>query len=500
MKVAFADQMRMIDQSAQERYEISGSILMERAALSILEVIKSSFDDLSGKRIYICCGKGNNGGDGLALARLLLETKAIVTSILVFEPDQYRGLAGENLKRAEKFGVRQVLWRELNREELTGADLLVDALLGTGSSGVPTGVVAEVIETLNQLGKPVVAVDLPSGIEVDSGRVDGVAIKANRTVTFGLPKPGLLLFPGAEFTGELIVESIGFPRQLLEDEALTVHWMAGPEIRRLLPQRPATAHKGTTGHVLVIGGSTGMTGAVAITSLGALRAGCGLVTAGIRENLSFPEKPVETMMATWPELASRYENFRSIVIGPGLTTREDGKELMLDVIKNARVPLVIDADGLNIIANHPEMMAEFKQPVIFTPHPGEMSRLTGLPVAELQQDRLGIARRFAVEWGVTIVLKGARTIIASPEGLAFINRTGNPGMASAGMGDALAGIIGGLIAQGLATTGAGVAGTYIHGLAGDLAAEKKGMAGLITSDLLQEIPVAIKKVLFDEQV
>lgn len=271
MKVAFAEQIQQIDRLTQEMFGVPGLLLMERAALAVLEEMEDRYGDLSEKGIYICCGKGNNGGDGLALARLLIEKESKVTVVFAFDRVLIKGLALENLKLAEKFGIRLVEWKEFNSEELTRADFIVDALLGTGTAGIPTGTVAEIISAVNNSGKPVLAIDLPSGIAVDTGQVNGVVIKAAVTVTFGLLKPGLLCYPGAEYTGDLIVKQIGFPKRLLETEKITMNFPTAHEIRLLLPERPLTAHKGTNGHLLVIGGSAGMTGAAVLTSLGALR-------------------------------------------------------------------------------------------------------------------------------------------------------------------------------------------------------------------------------------
>ena len=368
-------------------------------------------------------------------------------------------------------------------------------ILGTGSSGPPTGIVAEVIEALNQTGKPIVAVDLPSGINVDTGQVPGVAIRASLTVTFGLPKPGLIIYPGAEFCGELVLDPIGFPVELLQNEELKTHYLTDFEAKALLPVRKATAHKGTTGHLAIIGGSPGLTGAVALAALGGLRIGCGLASVGLREGVSFLEKPLEVMVRSWAELKEQWSNFNCLVIGPGLSTAADGEAILFELIMQTNLPLVIDADALNMLATRRTWQAGRKAAAVFTPHPGEMARLTGLSVAELQADRLGVARRYAKEWQVTVVLKGAGTVIAAPDGQAYINLTGNPGMATAGMGDVLAGVIGGLIAQGAPVTEAAVVGAYIHGLAGDLVAYRQGPVGMIASDLLREIPYSVKKVL-----
>lgn len=496
MKVVSAEQMRWLDGSAQTDYNIPGVILMERAALTVLEEIRRFFETLAGKRIYIFCGKGNNGGDGLALARMLPEFGAETVVVLIADPEQYRGLAGENLARIEPFGVKRYLWNEVDSSELNRADLIVDALLGTGAAGAPSGNIAAAIETINHSEKPVFAIDLPSGINVDTGQTEGVAIKATRTITFGLPKPGLLIFPGADMAGELVVGSIGFPPALLKDQTIMVNCLTMSEAGTIFPRRSQTAHKGTTGHVLAVGGSQGMTGSLALAGLGALRAGCGLVTVGLRPGLTFPDKPWELMAGSWPELTTKLADYESIVFGPGLTTEQDGEAFLNNLIRKTEAPLVIDADGLNIIARNQTFLQEFSRSVlgkriIITPHPGEMSRLTGISVPVIQAGRLDIARRFAAEWGITVVLKGARTVIAAPDGETYINPTGNPGMATAGMGDLLAGVIGGLIAQGLPIMEAGVIGVYTHGLAGDLAAKQSGPAGIIASDLLREIPVAI---------
>lgn len=491
MKVALAEQMRAIDQRTQVEFGIPGTLLMERAALALIDEARELLGELVGKRIYLYCGKGNNGGDGLAAARLFLETGAIITGVLLFPKGQYRGLAMENLERAAKYGVNLRDWETINDQELQAADLIIDAVLGTGAVGPATGVAAAAIERINCSGRPVLAVDLPSGIGIDSGEVPGPAVRARRTVTFGLAKPGLLIFPGAEYAGDITIKTIGFPSQLLEAAELKIESLSSAECGSLLPRRKATAHKGSAGHVLVIGGSSGMTGALALATMGALRSGGGLVTAALRPGLSFPEKPLEIISGTWQDLGNSWQRYSSIVIGPGLSTAPDGAVMLAQVLNQTSAPLIIDADGLNLLASGVRLPDRPGNPTVLTPHPGEMSRLTGLSIAAIQADRMGIARRFASQWGVTVVLKGARTVIAAPDGSCYINVTGNPGMATAGMGDVLAGVIGGLIAQGLSATTAAVVGCYLHGLAGDRVAARLGMAGLIADDLLPEIPQAM---------
>lgn len=494
MKVATAAEMKLIDRLAQEDYLIPGAVLMERAALALRQVIRERFE-LIGQKIYIFCGKGNNGGDGLALARLLAETSAEVTVVLAFEPSQFSGLALQNLSSAAKFGLRIIGWQDLSPSELGAADLIVDAMLGTGATGAPRGAVASLIALINESKKPVIAVDIPSGVNTDTGSISDVVVKASITVTFGIPKPGLLVYPGAEACGELIIDPIGFPPALLGSNTLKINWLTAKSVRDLLPRRSPTAHKGSCGHVLVIGGAVGMTGAVALSSLGALRAGAGLVTAGIQAENFFPEKPAEVMTLSWDRILDLLDKAAAVVFGPGAFTGEPSRKLLKELLARSKRPLVIDADGLNLLAAQSIDLRRLDLPIILTPHPGEMSRLSGLPVAEIQENRIEVARRFAKELGVTLVLKGARSIIADSDGNIFINPTGNPGMATAGMGDALAGIIGGLLAQGMAPTEAAACGAYLHGLAGDLAVQRYGPAGIITTDLLSEYPVAVKKVL-----
>jgi hydroxyethylthiazole kinase-like uncharacterized protein yjeF len=494
MKVAGAQQMRQIDRMAQADYQLPGDLLMERAALAVREVLLRDYGSLAGLRVYLFCGKGNNGGDGLALARLLTELQAVITVVLADEPAVYRGLAAENLQRAFRFGVRVLEWPQLELSELEGATLLVDALLGTGAHGVPREKIAAMITTLNSLDKTVYALDLPSGIMVDTGQVSQVAVRASTTVTFGLPKPGLLCYPGAAYTGRLIIASLGFPAQLLTDDVLTINYLNPAEVPEFLPRRRPDAHKGSGGHLLVLGGALGMTGAVALAAKGGLRSGSGLVTAGLLEPLEWPEKPAEVMTTAWPEVTARLNGYAGIVIGPGLGTAGEGESLLWQVVSGAQVPVVIDADGLNLLAARPEWWRHLPRATVLTPHPGEMARLTGRSVPEIQADRLEIARHYAQTWGVVVVLKGARTIIGLPDGVTYINLTGNSGMATAGMGDVLAGIIGGLLAQGLTPAQAAVGGTYLHGLAGDLAVAARGPLGIIAGDLVEQIPAAYQRL------
>lgn len=498
MRLALAEQMREIDERAQSEYQLSGELLMESAALATAGIIRDRLKIHVGQTIYIFCGKGNNGGDGLALARILVGQGYQVTAVLLYSELQYKGLAALNLQRARKFDVRMEPWQPALEPMLATAALIVDALLGTGSKGVPRSPLTEAIEVINRVQRPVLAVDLPSGIDVDSGGVPGAAVRADLTICFGLGKPGLYCYPGANYAGEVVVARIGFPPALLESETLQLQCLTGREAARLLPRRKADAHKGVSGHLLVVGGSSGMTGASVLTSLAALRSGCGLVSLAFRAGLHCPEKPVEVMTVTWDEALGRLEQYRGVVFGPGLGLQPDGRIMLEQLIDAEGLPLVIDADGLNLLAGDLELLRRVTKPVILTPHPGEMARLTGLQVTEIQQDRVRVARHYAASWEVIVILKGARTVIAFPDGQAFINLTGNSAMATAGMGDVLAGMIGSLMVQGITGETASVLGPYIHGLAGDLVVKQRGSVGLIASDLLAALPDAYKRVFDDE--
>lgn len=488
MKIASARQMQAIDQTAQEQYGIPGIILMEHAALELCQAAGFMLGGLPKKKVMIFCGKGNNGGDGLAMARLVRDAGGTATAVLLFPEAQYSGLALINLVMARKFGVAIRDWNEIKDSDLVRQDLLVDAMLGTGSAGAPRGSIGEAIHFMNDAGIPILAADLPSGVEPDTGQISGRAIRAAVTVTFGLPQPGLLCYPGAEHVGKLQVGPIGFPAALLDNPELKMNYLTPGEVLTYLPRRGMTAHKGSTGHATVLGGSAGMTGAVAMAALGALRSGCGLVTAGLRPDGAFPEKPMEVMVKSWNQVAGSWNQFDSIIFGPGLNQAPDGLVLLTEMLNKAGIPMVIDADGLNHLAQNHALLGKLNPNIVLTPHPGEMARLTGLSVASIQADRLGIAEKYAASWNAVVVLKGARTVIAAPNGEIFINMTGNPGMATAGMGDVLAGVIGGLMAQGAAPFEAAVAGAYLHGLAGDLAVSRRGRYGILAGDVIEMIP------------
>jgi NAD(P)H-hydrate epimerase len=486
--VLTAGEMRAIDRRAMEEYKIPGLILMEHAAQAVAGAVRERFAPV---RTAVFAGTGNNGGDGWAVARLL---RAAGWEVTVFHPGQGRDLppdATANREMALRFGVPDRPWDEVLDGSGLGREygLVIDALLGTGFRGTVTGDYARLIEAINGSGLPVVAVDIPSGVEADTGRISGPAVRARVTVTFGRPKVGLMLFPGREAAGEVVVDTIGLPGALLAEPS-SFYTLEPGDAAALLPPRVPDSHKGTYGRLLVVGGSPGLTGAPVLAGLAALRCGTGLVTLGLREGLALPEKPPELMTAPWPAL--RWEDFQAVVMGPGLSRAADGQELLWRLLP-AEQPKVLDADALNLLAGEEGWWQRLRGPAVLTPHLGEMARLCGVSPETVRADRLDLAREKARQWGVILILKDAVTLVAPPEGPVYINPTGNSGLATGGTGDVLAGVIGGLLAQGLSPEKAAILGVYLHGAAGDLAAAEFGKAGMIAGDLLEKLALVIKR-------
>jgi NAD(P)H-hydrate epimerase len=412
---------------------------------------------------------------------------------------------------------------------LTRHSVIVDAILGTGLSKNVSGKLSEVISLLNKSNIPIISVDIPSGISSDNGRVMGAAVRADYTVSFGLPKRGHLLYPGAEYTGKLFVEDIGFPKELFRTEKLNIELLMKDYISTLIPGRSKYSHKGNYGHVLIVAGSRGKTGAALMAAKACLRAGAGLVTIGVPESLSdiFQSRVTEEMTLILPDKGDGTLSVRAsdkileflnrtadiLAIGPGISVSAETEKLMMTLIKNSKAPIVIDADGINSIKGGRKVFSKVKTPLILTPHPGEMARLLNPPlppfrkggmggferegrgritvrIQDIEKDRINTATSFAKETGIYLVLKGVPTIIAVPDGRAFINSTGNPGMSTAGTGDVLTGMISGFLGQTLNPIHACILGVYMHGLAGDIAASEKGQHSLIATDVIDKIPDA----------
>ena len=527
MKVVTAAEMRQIDQDTIEGIGIPGIVLMETAGSAIVRVIERHYPTC--QRIGIFAGKGNNGGDGIVIARQLAHVGRDVRVFLVSPPDSFTGEAQLNLQIAKNLGLRieEILTgiafesdtsRDSNTflNHIAGCELLVDAILGTGLRGDVRDPIATVINAINRLPIPILSVDLPSGLDADTGHPLGTCVRADRTVTIGLPKRGLLMHPGAELAGKLEVVDIGFPEQVVDAQDIKVNWTSATQAVQWMPPRPLSSHKGNYGRVLVVAGSIGMTGAAALASEAALRAGAGLVTLATPRHLNpilegllpevmtlpLPETDARSLAASATSAILEFaEKTKSILaIGPGLSQHPETVSFVHQLIRENQergldLRMVIDADGLNALAQARETISLLDSEAVLTPHPGEMARLTNTAVSILEKDRIGTAQQFASKYGVTLVFKGAPTVTSDPNGNLWVNSTGNPGMATGGMGDVLTGIIAGLMAQGIPSESAAALGVYIHGLAGDIAAERLGMHGLTASDVLKAVPQAISSLI-----
>jgi NAD(P)H-hydrate epimerase len=514
IKVVTAQEMQELDRRAVAEYGIPSLLLMEHAGTETVRELLAAFPALLQSRVAVLCGRGNNGGDGFVVARHLFTRGAKVETFLLARRGEVTGDARVNLEILEKMGTAPVEVtgaRELGtmRERVASSDLVVDALLGTGAQGPARGLLAEAIEIVNRAGRPAASVDLPSGLSADDPEPPGVAVRAALTVTFALPKRSLLLHPAAEYAGTLRVVDIGIPPALCRDPALTVGLLEAADVAPAFPRRDAAAHKGTFGHVLVIAGSVGKTGAAALTSLAAQRVGAGLVTLAIPQSLNdvMEVKLTEVMTEPLPETEARTigadaldrllrlaEGKSAVAIGPGLGTHPSTQELVRRLLSSLTLPVVLDADGINALAGQADRLAHAAGPLVLTPHPGELSRLLGVARQEVLDKRIPMVQEVAGRLSVTLVLKMAHTVIASPKGDAAIVPTGNPGMATGGTGDVLTGLIAGLLGQGVGPGLAAQAGAYVHGLAGDLAAERLGQEAMLAGDLLESVPAAIRQV------
>jgi len=508
MKVLTAAQMRAVDERTIE-LGIPGLILMENAGHRVVELLAEKFSPLAAQRILVLCGKGNNGGDGFVVARQLytrLRPKALWV-VLAGRPEELRGDAEANFRMLRAAGCPVF---DAITAEMRAATIVVDALLGTGLTGPARGPMLELIREINT-GFPqakVVAVDIPSGLGSDTGEVLGEAVRADYTVTFTAPKVGQVLPPACDYVGELRVGAIGSPAELFENDPGIFLALSGPErFRHLFAPRPRGAHKGSFGHVLVIGGSRSKPGAAAMAGLAALRAGAGLVTvasaasavASIAAHAAelMHEPLTETDTGEISQRAFDYGRFEAaagrktvFALGPGIGTHFETAAFVRKVVADFDLPMVIDADGLNCLAG-----TEFRgrPALVLTPHPGEMARLAGLTNEAVLKDRVGVARSFAIARGLWVVLKGQRTLVAAPDGRVWINPTGTPALASGGTGDILTGLMAGLIAQFPGEIEAAVlAAVYVHGLAGEIGAARLGEQYLVATDLLRFLPEAVE--------
>ncbi len=514
MKVLNASQMREIDRITIEEIGIPGPVLMENAGRQIFQVIARKFPDFTKKKFVIVCGKGNNGGDGLVVARHLFNHGCKPRIFLLALKNEVKGDAALNLRIAQNMGLtieevnEEKDWASLS-QALSEATVVIDAIFGTGLEKPAEGKYARAIEIINQSRAFKIAVDIPSGLSSDAPHLIGPAVKADLTVTLGAPKIAHVLPPAEEFVGEVVVADISLPRFLFTDEKHKVEWLSKEKILDFFKPRKRDTHKGTYGHLLILAGSTGKTGAAIMAARAALKSGAGLVTVATpksclpiiaRSTMEFMTEPLpETEEGTislqaLPRLRELIKGKDALLVGPGLSTHPQTCELVSSLLPEIKLPCLIDADGLNILARFPDILKKLPPICLLTPHPGEFSRLIGLSVSEILIRRLELAQDFSQRYGLFLILKGHRSIISSPDGFVFINPTGNPGMASGGSGDVLSGLAASFLMQFNEPFLAAAAATYIHGLSGDIAREKVGERPLVAGDLIRFLPSAIKKV------
>jgi ADP-dependent NAD(P)H-hydrate dehydratase / NAD(P)H-hydrate epimerase len=490
LKILSSSAMKKADQLTIEEFGMPGSVLMETAGLRIVEYIRTRFQ--KGGRIVILAGPGNNGGDGLASARLLEKAGFVVSLWSTVKAGTYRGDAGINEKYLVKveFPLRRISEKsdlDLFSEDLNSADLLVDALLGVGIDRDVEGFLAEIIDIINLSKTPVLAIDIPSGVNADSGAVMGRAVRANWTITFAFPKTGLMLHPGAGLAGDIVVAEINVPLSLAEGEPFDI--ITSDFVKNLLPVRPVDAHKGSVGRVLIVAGSPGMSGAAVLAAESALQGGAGLVYLAAPQSAcpALEAKTLEVVIIPLPEsspgvidpdaaetIINKARTCDVLAVGPGLDTGEATSELLYNLVQLSPVPMVFDAGALEALGRKINMLRSARHLPVITPHPGEMARLIGKSAGQVQSSRLEVALKNTALWNCIIMLKGPNTIIATPDGRASINPTGNPSLATAGSGDLLTGLVASFIAQGITPENAAKAGAFIHGMSGDLLPSGRG--------------------------
>jgi ADP-dependent NAD(P)H-hydrate dehydratase / NAD(P)H-hydrate epimerase len=512
-----AETMRAIEKQAIEEFGISGLQLMEAAGQRSVEVIESIASNARNRQILILAGKGNNGGDGFVIARLLQQNGWAVKTCILSERSQISGDAAVNLDRLPPGSVTFCCSEEQLqdcRDEISESAMIVDALLGTGINSNISGIYAQAIKIINGSGVPVLSVDIPSGVHASTGAILGTAVKADFTVTFAFAKMGHIFFPGASYSGDLTVSDIGIPEAVMKQVCGYVY--LNPEsVRPMLKPRHLQAHKGSFGHCLILAASIGKTGAAALSANSAVRCGSGLVTVAVPASLNciLEVKTTEAMTipledsgqghiteASYQQITKSLSGKDCLAVGPGIGRHPETTAVVRRLVETADIPMVIDADGLNAISIDTSILLHRRSAnLVLTPHPGEMARLTGSEVPADDAGRIAVAERFAEQYKVWLILKGAHTVIAAPDGTSCINTSGNPGMASGGMGDVLTGMIASLLGQGYNTLDACRIGVFIHGLAADLVAEETGEIGITATDVIEKIPYAFKKLLEAEK-
>ncbi|HET9481810.1 MAG TPA: NAD(P)H-hydrate dehydratase [Candidatus Polarisedimenticolia bacterium] len=520
MKILTSGQMRRIDERTESRHGISSETLMDNAGRGVAETLLALYPSLAAMRPVIVCGKGNNGGDGISAARHLRSRGVRVRVVLLSEKSALAGPAARHLERAEREGV--VVEEAPTQEAWTAAaaglsdhGLIVDALLGTGLKNAARGAAARAIADINAASAEVVALDIPSGLSGDGAGIPGPAVSANHTIALACPKLPHVFHPAAALCGRLHLVEIGIPAEAVEAEGGVLNLITESEIASLMPMREPDCHKGDCGRLLVVGGSAGKAGAGALVSLAALRSGAGLVTAATAVSaqpilaghlMEMMTEPLEetpsgaVSRAAAPRVRELLESADVLALGPGLTAGEETAALVREIVAEAAIPVVLDADGINAFAGRPEALRGDQRLLILTPHPGEMARLLSgrggrrITAADVQADRIGLARSFATEHSCYVVLKGHNTVVADPSGQVWINPTGNPGMATAGCGDVLTGVVAALLGQGLSPLEACLLGVYAHGIAADLASADVGEVSLMARDIIEYLSEAFQRL------
>jgi hydroxyethylthiazole kinase-like uncharacterized protein yjeF len=514
MYVVSAQQMRDIDRFTIQQIGIPSLVLMENAGAAVVREVEKRWP--CGK-VVVLAGPGNNGGDGLVIARHLRNKGYKVTVWLFGEKEKQSEDCKRQLEIMQNCGHAINFWKEEDSEALRAdigqATVIIDALLGTGTRGELRPPYPFVIEQLQHLQGAVVAVDIPTGVNSDTGEAAQYTVKADLTVTFAFPKWGHFLYPGADYVGELVVADISIPTMVIDRFALKDKVLTDAELREKLPSRPRFSHKGTYGHVLVLAGSKEMTGAPVLSASAGLHTGCGLLTLAVPA----PILPIvasrisEPVFWEWPAeqghfsceshvlLKQRIASYDAIAVGPGLSTWEGGNNWLKEIIRTVEVPLVLDADALNLLSEDVSILRDKKGVIVLTPHPGEMSRLCGCTTTEIQKNRAHYARSFARDYNVYVVLKGTYTLIAAPDGTIVINPTGTAALAKGGSGDVLTGMLAGMLAQKAARREDIEAGihlaVYLHGIAGRICGEES-MYATLASDVIDKIGSAIKSLSF----
>ncbi|WP_022854016.1 bifunctional ADP-dependent NAD(P)H-hydrate dehydratase/NAD(P)H-hydrate epimerase [Thermodesulfatator atlanticus] len=515
MKLVYASEMQALDHYTIEECGIPGLVLMENAGRGIAELILSRFAQEASQGVVIVCGPGNNGGDGFVVARHLFQKGYPLKVFSLTEEEKFKGDAQVNLKIIKNMGLPLYFLTtdDLSplEEALSKNQIIVDAIFGTGLSREVSGRFAKAIELINKSQKIVVSVDMPSGLSADTGRPLGIAVKATVCATMALPKVGQLIYPGKDYVGELEIIDISMPAKIIAEKGparfcLDVNWAC-----ETIKPRPQDSHKGTYGHVAVLAGSQGKTGAAILSCQGALRGGAGLVTlvcpkslnhifeTTLVEAMTFPlpkETPIQSLSyRAFDQIISFMVGKKAVALGPGFGLHPETFELVHKLVAQVELPMVVDADALSATSGEPYHLRRSQAPRVITPHPGELSRLLDVPKEEIQEDRLLAARAAAKETNAVVVLKGAATVIVSPDGREAVNTTGNPGLASGGSGDVLTGLIASLLGQGYEAFSAACLGVFLHGYAADILAKRKGPWGYTAQEVAETIPLAIKELL-----